>query len=196
MVGIKFTFLYNLFIKIYNYFYKQHKHGYFNQKYWLKIFHYIHHMTHTKIKRLPSGDLHCHHATRLWIKTKWFSAHEQYKHYYSYMNLLKRVMLWFVYFCCCSKKCFCISTITEIDREEIHNNFRLVVFSKLLIFFFFLNENSLSLYMDESQTFLKVILTINYKSTIKLLIKDLSNSKCDNDNKKSVISITVSKNCW
>ena len=81
----------------------------------------IHHMTHTKIKRLPSGDLHCHHATRLWIKTKWFSAHEQYKHYYSYMNLLKRVMLWFVYFCCCSKKCFCISTITEIDREEIHN---------------------------------------------------------------------------
>ena len=86
--------------------------------------------------------------------------------------------------------------ITEIDREEIHNNFRLVVFSKLLIFFFFLNENSLSLYMDESQTFLKVILTINYKSTIKLLIKDLSNSKCDNDNKKSVISITVSKNCW
>ena len=44
--------------------------------------------------------------------------------------------------------------------------------------------------MDESQTFLKVILTINYKSTIKLLIKDLSNSKCDNDNKKSVISIT------
>ena len=44
--------------------------------------------------------------------------------------------------------------------------------------------------MDESQTFLKVILTINYKSTIKLLIKDLSNYKCDNDNKKSVISIT------
>ena len=40
--------------------------------------------------------------------------------------------------------------------------------------------------MDESQTFLKVILTINYKSTIKLLIKDLSNSKCDNDNKKSL----------
>ena len=68
-------------------------------------------------------------------------------------------------------------------------------FSKLLIFFFFLNENSLSLYIHESQTFLKVILTINYKSTIKLLIKDLSNSKCDNDNKKSVISITVSMNC-
>ena len=111
MVGIKFTFLYNLFIKIYNYFYNQLRNVYFNQKHWLKIFHYIHHMTHTKIKRLPSGDLHCHHATRLWIKTKWFSAHEQYKHYYSYMNLLKRVMLWFVYFCCCSKKCFCISIL-------------------------------------------------------------------------------------
>ena len=57
------------------------------------------------------------------------------------------------------------------------------LFFKTVDIFFFLNENSLSLYMDESQTFLKVILTINYKSTIKLLIKDLSNSKCDNDNK-------------